>query len=266
MLWRKRLLHGAMHRTGLWSLLDRATTHGKRIEVTRHRVAAPLAEPLTLALIADLHLARRGVLEARMLQIVRAARPDVIVVAGDVTSLDGHDGLYRDVLSGLAAPRGVWMVSGNWDYWAPMTNADAVCASAGVRRLTNQAVEIAPGIWLAGVDDAVAGAPDPEAAFRGIPEGAWVIAVFHCPVTFNDVAGRCALALAGHTHGGQVRIPGLPPLWMPAGCHPYVSGWYQCRGSRMYVSRGLAAPGIPVRTFCRPEIALFTLGGPTATR
>lgn len=261
MLWRKRVLYGALHRSGMWTLLDRATAHGKRIEVTRHHVAAPVARPFTLALVADLHLARRGLLETRMLQILRAARPDVIVIAGDVTSLDGPDALYREVLSELSAPRGVFMVPGNWDYWAPMADPCGVLGVTAVRSLVNESAEIAPGVWLAGIDDAVAGAPDVDAAMRGIPEGAWVVALIHCPVSFDDVAGRCALALAGHTHGGQVRLPGLPPLWMPAGCGPYVSGWYERNGSRMYVTRGLAAPGIPVRLFSRPEIALFTVGG-----
>jgi hypothetical protein len=266
MLWRKRLLYAALRRTGLWSLMNAATAPGKRIEVTRHRVAAPLAEPMTVAVLADLHLERLGVLETRMLQVVGAARPDLILIAGDITGLDGANPVYLDVLGRLTAPRGVWMVPGNWDYWAPMADDQRVCQAAGVRWLRNEAVEIASGIWLVGLDDAVAGAPDADTALRGVPADAWVIALFHCPVSFDDLAGRCALAFAGHTHGGQVRLPGLPPLWMPAGCGRYVSGWYQRDGSRMYVTRGLAAPGIPMRLFCRPEIALFTLGGSTTTR
>jgi hypothetical protein len=266
MLWRKRALHAALRRTGLWSLMDAVSRPGKRIEVTRHDVVAPVAGPLTVALLADLHLAGsdRGVED--MLAIVRSERPDVILLAGDVTHFDGSDEVYVDVLSRLAAPRGVWMVPGNWDYWLPMADARSVCDRAGVRLLTNAAAEIAPGVWLAGIDDVVAGAPDPERALRGIPAGAWVMALVHCPIGFDEISGRCALAFAGHTHGGQVRLPGLPPLWLPAGCGRYVAGWYERDGSRLYVSRGIAAKGIPVRLFCRPEIALFTLGGPVATR
>ena len=259
MIWRKRLLHGALRRSGLWWLMDKVSAPGRRIEVTRHRVPAPLAAPVTVALLADLHLAA-STDSQRILALVSAAHPDLILLAGDITSLEGDDDAYRDVLSRLTAPRGIWMVPGNWDYWAPMKDAPAVYADAGVRVLVNAAAEVAPGLWLAGLDDAVAGRPDPASAFGAIPEQAWVMGLFHCPVSFPDVAGRCALALAGHTHGGQVRLPGLPPLWMPAGSWPYVSGWYQRGGSLMYVSRGLAAPGLPVRMFCRPEIALFTIG------
>ncbi len=261
MIWRKRVLYAALRRTGLWWLMDRASAPGKRIEVTRHRVAAPLREPFTVALLADLHLPAPEGLAKRMLALVAAAHPDLILLAGDLTSLEGDDGTYLDVLSRLSAPRGVWMVPGNWDYWAPMVDAPSVYEQAGVRMLRNAAAEIAPGVWLVGLDDAVAGTPDPDAAFGDVPPGAWTMAFFHCPVSFPDVAGRCALALAGHTHGGQVRLPGLPPLWLPAGSWPYVSGWYERSGSRMYVSRGLETPGIPVRMFCRPEITLFAIGG-----
>jgi uncharacterized protein len=260
MLRRKQAMIGALHHTGLWNLMKVAAARGERIELTRHRVPAPIARPLTVALLADLHVASSAGITERMLALVSAAHPDLILIAGDLTSLSGNDSLYLDVLSRLSAPRGVWMVPGNWDYWTPMDDPVTVCAQAGVRRLVNAAAEFAPGLWLAGLDDAVAGTPDAEAALRGVPADAWVLALFHCPVSFADVAGRCALALAGHTHGGQMRVPGLPPLWMPAGCWPYVSGWYESRGSRMYVSRGLAAPGIPMRIFSRPEIALFTIG------
>jgi predicted MPP superfamily phosphohydrolase len=261
MLWRKRVQHAALRRTGIWALLDAASAPAKRIEVTRHVVAAPVARPLTVALLADLHLAERNREIDEMLAIVRTERPDVIVLAGDVTSLHGNDSLYLEVLRGLAAPGGVWMVPGNWDHWAPMADARSVLERSGVRLLVNASTQIDPGVWLAGVDDAVAGSPDPEAALCGIPPGAWVMAVVHCPVGFDEIAGRCAIALAGHTHGGQIRVPGLPALWLPAGCRPYVSGWYERQGSRMYVSRGIAAPGIPVRMFCRPEIAMFKLSG-----
>lgn len=233
----------------------------KRIELTRHAIVAPVAGSITVALLADLRLTGPEPEIEEMLAIVRNEHPDLILVVGDVTSLDGSDEVYADVLGQLAAPRGVWMVPGNWDYWLPMTDMRSVCDRAGVRLLTNAAVEIAPGVWLAGLDDAVAGLPDPELALRAIPAGAWVMAMVHCPAGFDDIAGRCALAFAGHTHGGQVRLPGLPPLWMPAGCGRYVAGWYERDGSRMYVSRGIAAKGLPVRLFCRPEIALFTLSG-----
>lgn len=173
MIARKRVLYAALRRTGLWWLMDKASAPGRRLEVTRHSVSAPIP-PVTIALLADLHLASPGNVTERILALVAAARPDLILLAGDLTSIDGDDATYLDVLSRFTAPRGVWMVPGNWDYWAPMRDARSVYLRAGVRVLRNAATEIAPGLWLAGLDDAVAGAPDPNAALREVPPGAWV--------------------------------------------------------------------------------------------
>ena len=84
--------------------------------------------------------------------------------------------------------------------------------------------------------------------------------LIHCPITFDDIAGRCALAFAGHTHGGQVRIPGLPPLWPPAGCGRYVAGWYERNGSRLYVSRGIGAKTLPIRLWLPPGAGALHAG------
>jgi uncharacterized protein len=253
------MLHGVLLKTGLWRLMDVASRSGKRVEVTRHVVPAPVARSLTVALIADLHMNGEDREALEMLDHLDRERPDLILIAGDLTSLDGSDEIYARVLARLAAPLGVWMVPGNWDYWLPVADLRALCSRTGVRLLENDAVELAPGIWLAGLDDAVAGAPDPRRALDSIPAGAWVMALVHCPCGFDDIAGRCAIAFAGHTHGGQIRLPGLPPVWLPSGSGRYVAGWYERGGSRLYVSRGIGAKTLPMRIFCPPELALFTL-------
>ena len=265
-LWRHRVIESALRRTGIWSLMERGSRPGRRLEVTRHAVPAPLASSLTVALLADLHLPGQAGEADAMLAAVREERPDLILIAGDITGPSATEATYAGVLSRLAAPRGVWMVPGNWDYWLPVPDLGALCRRTGVRLLVNAAAELAPGVWLAGLDDDVAGAPDPDLAFRDVPPGAWTMAMVHCPSGFDAIAARCALALAGHTHGGQIRVPGLPPLWLPAGCGRYVAGWYARDGSRLYVSRGIASKGLPMRLFCRPEVAIFRIGGPSPGR
>lgn len=252
-------MHAALLGTGLWWLMDVATRPGKRVEVTRHAVSAPVARPLTVALIADLHMNGEDCEAFEMLDLLERERPDLILIAGDLTSLDGSEAIYARVLGRLAAPLGVWMAPGNWDYWLPVGDLRGLCSRSGVRLLENESVEPAPGIWLAGMDDAVAGTPDPGRALGAIPAGAWVMALVHCPSGFDGIAGRCAVAFAGHTHGGQIRLPGIPPLWLPPGSGRYVAGWYERAGSRLYVTRGIGAKTLPMRVFCRPEIALFTL-------
>jgi predicted MPP superfamily phosphohydrolase len=258
-LWRKRVTRSLLEHTGLLGILIAVSNARRHIEVTRHRVFAPVDTPTTVAVLADLHVARAGALERDTLAVLRRERPDLILIAGDVTSIAGNDRVYRQVLEPIRAPRGVWMVRGNWDYWAPMENAEAVCAAAGIRVLDNEAAEIEPGVWLTGIDDHVAGHPDPSAALARVPRNAWVMALFHCPITFDSIAGRCALAFAGHTHGRHFRFFGLRPRGASAGGGRYEAGWYDRDGSRLYVSRGLAKPGGAIRLFGQPEIALFTL-------
>jgi hypothetical protein len=259
LLARKRFLRSLIDSIGLYRLLEAAWPAGRRIEVTRHRIAAPVATPVRIAHVADLHIARSGARERQLLERLASERPDAIVLSGDFTDPHGDAQACGEVLRQMRAPLGVWTTLGNWDYWHPVDDWPVFLSAHGIRLLRNESAALTGDVWLAGLDSAVAGSPDPEAAVSRIPEGSFVIGLLHCPVLFDEVAHHFPIALAGHTHGGQIRIPGLPPLHMPAGCRPYADGWYQRGGSRMYVNRGIGAPGIPVRLACPPEIAMFTL-------
>jgi predicted MPP superfamily phosphohydrolase len=79
------------------------------------------------------------------------------------------------------------------------------------------------------------------------------------PEFFDSLASRIDLAFAGHTHGGQVRVPGFGPLWLPAGSGRFVAAWYTAANARMYVSRGVGTSILAARFACAPEVALVTL-------
>jgi hypothetical protein len=212
--------------------------------------------------VTDLHAKGFGRLERRLVAVLEEERPDVILVTGD-TVPEGETSYAAavEVLSRLRAPLGVWVVGGNWDHVA---GSRADYEAQGIQALSDEARELQPGLWVAGLDDMHFGA-DPDAAARGIPADAFVIALIHSPAFFDAVAGRWPLALAGHTHGGQVRLPFWGPLWLPHGSGGYEAGWYENGDSRLYVSRGLGTSILPVRLLCRPELALITLepsGGP----
>jgi len=239
------------------------------IEVTRRTFDAPLSKPLKVAHLTDLHTYGLGRGERKMLAILGAERPDAILITGD-SVIDGDlfgpplgmvdDPAYAhvaEVLRRLRAPLGVWAVRGNWELARHVPNERAFYERNGVRLLLNEAAELRPGVWLAGLDNA---GPDAAAASRQIPPGSFVIALFHSPSTFAAAAGKWPLALAGHTHGGQVRIPLLPPLWVPEGSGRYVAGWYESGGSRLYVSRGIGTAMLPIRFLCRPELVFVTIG------
>jgi uncharacterized protein len=103
------------------------------------------------------------------------------------------------------------------------------------------------------------GRPNLEEAMKGVPPNVYTIAMFHSPIFFEVIAGKVNLALAGHTHGGQIRIPFVKPFWLPKGSGPFLEGWYEEKDSRMYVNRGIGMSELPVRFRCPPEVAFITL-------
>lgn len=234
------------------------------IQTTQHHVAVRAThwdgQIRKVAHLSDLHTRGMGYRERKMLDFLRTEQPDVIVITGDtVTEGTTPEGLF-DVLSRLKAPKGVFAVRGNWEYWIRLPQESEIYRQAGVRLLQNESVALAPGLWLVGLDDAYAGRPSVKKAMTGVPEGAGCIAFFHEPIQFdNGIANRCFLSLAGHTHGGQAKVPFVWQKHLPFGSKPYIEGWYQKDRAKLYVSRGIGTSVLPVRFLARPEIAIMHL-------
>ncbi len=230
------------------------------IVVTQEYIAAPLTAPLKIALLSDLHTSGLGWRERRLLERLEAEKPDLIAIAGDTVTPAGNYKKCRELLIRLHAPLGVWLVRGNWENWRPLQNEHEFYASAGVQFLLNEAQPVREWVWLMGLDDAPSGSPNLKRALQNVPPGAYLIALFHSPAYFDRIAGRCPLVLAGHTHGGQVRLPFLRPFWLPKGSGRFLEGRYEKSGTVMYVSRGIGMSILPVRFLCRPELAILTVG------
>ena len=101
------------------------------------------------------------------------------------------------------------------------------------------------------------GSPDLDAALQGAPTGSFKLVLMHAPDHFPRIAGRFDLALAGHSHGGQIVLPGYGPLLLPQGGQRYVRGWFTQNRSHLFVNRGLGTSGTPARLFSRPELAII---------
>jgi predicted MPP superfamily phosphohydrolase len=229
------------------------------LEVTHHVVAADVPRPIRVAHLSDLHTVGIGLRERRLFEALDAERPDVVVITGDTLSQGGSYEQCAPVLARLHAPLGVFMVPGNWEVANPLRDMKGFFARCGVRYLRNESVEIAPRVWLVGLDDFALGLPSLERATAGVPADATRIVLCHAPGFFDEMRGGFTLAFAGHTHGGQVHVPFLPPLYLPAGCGRFVAGWYESGGARMYVSRGIGMSGPRFRFLCRPELAIHDL-------
>ncbi len=226
--------------------------------------------------LSDLHLSEgKSLRPARVAQIVARVnrlRPDAIAITGDfVSHVDAvsREGIAQ--LAALRAPDGIFVVPGNHDYWSGIPAVRDMVGRAGLRWLVNTNYTIRrkrAELVIAGVDDAWEGTPDLEQALLGVPDSAPVILLAHTP-NYADVSihdRRIVLQLSGHSHGGQVRIPGFGPVVLPDQAWRFPVGLYQVKSAErngralwVYTNRGLGLAEIPIRFNCRPEVTIFTL-------
>lgn len=261
--WRRHIILLAIVAAAAALLIDALIIEPDDVQVNHYVVHGNVQSPLKIADLSDLHTRGVGRPERKVLDILAKEKPDVILITGD-TLADPY-GNYRDCmtvykrLSALNAPLGVWFVHGNWENLRPLRHERQFYREGGINLLVNQSHELRPDVWLIGLDDAVSGRPNLAQAMKDVPKNVYTIAMFHSPIFFVTAAGNVNLAFAGHTHGGQVRIPFVKPFWLPLGSGRFLEGWYEDKNSRMYVNRGVGMSNIPVRFLCRPEVAFITL-------
>lgn len=234
------------------------------IETTRHVVGSPVtgARPLRVVQIADLHLRGLGGRERRVAAAIRDARPDLLVLGGDL--VDRPDDLpLLDAFLALVDFHGPAVaVPGNWEHWAGIARDDLrrLLDHRGVRLLVDDGLRLEhegrPYVVL-GLDDASTSRPDLARAEARVPAWRNVVAVTHSPWLRDSWRGPApTFMLAAHTHGGQVTFLGYAPT-RPPGSGPYVAGWYRGAPFDAYVNRGIGTSILPIRLGARPEVALF---------
>ncbi len=244
----------------------------ERVEVSVAYLPNQL-DGLKVAHLSDLHYDRQGdpqIIERAVLA-ANLQEPDVTVITGDFLNLHilgnglrpfmDSQGCAR-ILSRLRAPLGTFAVLGNHDKTDPATLIRAL-EFEGIRVLHNRNACVerqASRLWLAGVEDILTGSPDLNAALHGIPCRSPIILLAHEP-DFADVAAThdIALQLSGHSHGGQIRLPGMPPAYLPRLARKYPWGLRTVGCMKIYTSRGVGASLLPIRLNCPPEVALITL-------
>ena len=248
-----------------------------------------------VAVIADLQVGMwldNTLTVRRMVSRLVGAPPAAVLIAGDFiyhpnTNGDGSAEIAEAVallkpLTDANIP--TYAVLGNHDYAMPTEKAKkdeavaealrAALEAAGIRVLQNEAVPLAdPGgqanadsLYLVGIGSHVADEDRVQVALRGLPQHAPRLALMHHPESFKAFPEDAApLAVAGHTHGGQFRIPFTPSwTWMSYTREDEVhaDGWikgYGNPGNNLYVNRGIGFSVVPLRLNCPPELTLFTL-------
>jgi uncharacterized protein len=202
-------------------------------------------------------------------ELVRRAKPDAVVLTGDL--LD-HDPRYAPMLGRLVrrlAPlgrHGVTAVPGNHDYYAGIDTTVETLRRAGAHVLVNQARTVGDrgaAFALLGVDDVWAPryglgqGPDLQRALSMVGPDLPRVLLCHNPEFFPEAAPHVGLQLSGHTHGGQVNVGvQLAHLVLPYG---YVAGRYEREGSQLYVNRGFGTAGPPARIGAPPEVTRIVL-------
>jgi predicted MPP superfamily phosphohydrolase len=240
------------------------------IEVTTTRVpvaglGADLAG-LRIAFLTDTHYGpyTDAAFLARAVRRALAEHPDVVLLGGDyVQGWHPDPAAATRPFAALRAPLGVYAVLGNHDHWAGAARTRAGLRRAGVTVLENEHRLVARGdarLALVGVGDLWEGSPDPHRALRGVPAEVPRVVVTHNPdlVAGLDAGLRVDLVLAGHTHGGQVRLPVVGAPVLPA-ARRYAAGLVPGPPCPVYVSRGLGVITPPVRLGCRPEVTIIVL-------
>jgi uncharacterized protein len=197
-------------------------------------------------------------------ELVRKARPDLVVVTGDLVDFDERDApLVARKLGELTPRDGVKAILGNHDYYAGPAGVAESLRAAGVDLLVDEGRVIRAadgGFALLGVDDLRAkhyGRPGPrlEKALATVPRDLPRVLLSHQPQTVDQWAGQVALQLSGHTHGGQIN-PGFSAMSLFAS---YVAGLYTVAGTTLYVNRGFGTVGPPSRVGAPPEVTRIVL-------
>ena len=245
----------------------------ERIQVLLERLPEAF-DGYRIAQITDIHFGpymTQPELE-RSLRIAQAFQPDLIALTGDFVS---HPWGKRNGKAGarfaepcadvFARSTGVPIIAvlGNHDHW---NDADLVAGALTERRirvLRNQSQVIERGnqkLWIAGVDDPLEEKADLAKTMTGIPRSDAALLLAHEP-DFADYSARFPvdLQLSGHSHGGQVRIPGVGPVILPAMARKYHTGLNRVGSLQVYTSRGVGVINPPVRLNCPPEVSLITL-------
>lgn len=221
-------------------------------------------ERLIIAQISDVHLGLivRYDRLATMLDVVKAAKPDLFISTGDLVDAQiNHMTGLAELLRGIKTTYGNYAITGNHEYYAGLDKAVEFTRSAGFRMLRNEAVNAGP-ITLVGVDDRTAVQLHMEKPIREkallaqVPRDRFTLFLKHQPRIDRATAGLFDLQISGHTHKGQI----FPFTLLTLLTFPMNAGTYDLgSGSLLHVSRGTGTWGPPIRFLAPPEVTIIEL-------
>ncbi len=235
------------------------------LEIKHYFIKNENLNGLRIVYATDFHIEKHDVKRLdKIIDSIQQQKPDLILLGGDF--IKGHNNLrtmsperIAAKLRKLHAPLGVFSVLGNHDWYIGGRKMKHALQAAGIVVLENDN-EVIPfkngKFTLAGVADKITCVADSHQALKDTPEPR--ILLSHTPDVFPDITDSVELVLAGHTHGGQVKLPFIGALIVPLEHgRRYAEGFIEENGKKMIVSKGLGTSRISIRFNCKPEIVVI---------
>lgn len=220
--------------------------------------------------VSDLHDALFGENQEKLVKKVKASKPDVIFITGDLVDSNRYNlDQSLQAVKQFIQLADVYYVLGNHEVATNKVNEIyEALSSLGVHVKANESTVLerdGERLAIIGIEDPLMGTTTEkmlESATADLPQDMFKLLLAHRPEMFDVyVANSIDLAFSGHAHGGQIRLPGIGGLFAPGqGLLPkYTAGIYEQNTTAMVVSRGLGNSSVPYRIFNLPEIVVVTL-------
>jgi len=269
--------------SGAWRRMGRDRYHSSQFEIVSFPITipglAPAFDGYRIVQITDIHMGH-WITTPRLegvVALVNQQAPDLVVLTGDFVSYV-VDEIADDLAAGLGRLRavdGVLAILGNHDHWMGAERISQILIRGGVRVLRNEvftsaretnppqsaAHSLVSYLYVAGLDDILVRKHNLDAVLTNLPGDDPVILLAHEPDYADTAAavGRFALQLSGHSHGGQIVLPGFGPILRGPMFRKYPIGRYQVGNMVLYTNRGIGTHVLRLRINCPPEITAIVL-------
>ena len=243
------------------SLWSRITKEVMWFRHTKHSLQLHNWPSIHIVHLTDVHIRDEGPFLSRVISEVRGVKPDLIVLTGDLIT-KGWTGRAIDHFLEALSDVPKLAILGNWEHWVVGNISDwrHRLERFNVQLLVDEVISLSFNgldVKIIGTDDHLAGTSNPDKLCNHLHDpNQPTLCLTHSPAHFDNLHPYpIDLILAGHAHGGQIRLPKLGALWVPKGTQEYIAGWYTQNNTHLFVSRGMGWSVAPIRWRCPPEIA-----------
>lgn len=236
-----------------------------KLEVNHYKIQDTQLKGIKVVFASDFHIKpyQQKRLD-KIIELINAETPDLVLSAGDFVS--GHNEKMtmpiEDIAKSLGKVKskyGFYTTLGNHDTWQDAERITKALEANGIKVLANENVPIQLSnqkFYIAGIEDLMTGKPDIYKAINGVK--APTILLTHSPDMFVKVPENINLTLAGHTHGGQIRLPFIGPIFTASNFgDKYSKGLIEENGRKLITTTGIGTSILPVRFNCLPEIVVI---------